>query len=257
MKNPVIASSPTATGYAGANAASVSNTPNPNAAPITTYAEGRPVRRLDTRAPTSAPTASDVVSSPNEAAPRWNTVLDTSARVSWKLNPSAPITSISAIGSSRSGRPAAYRRPSAMRVSRRARTAVVRCSSRGRIAVSAANVAAYVAQLSRKTGPVPISDRAMPASAGPMMRAELKIAELSEIAFGSRSGPTISEANAWRVGLSIALTVPRQAASAITCQSWIVPVMVSTPSVAATSPAPTLVHRSRCRLSYRSASRPP
>ena len=41
-----------------------------------------------------------------------------------------------------------------------------------------------------------------PATAGPMIRDALNIAELSPTALATSSRPTISTANAWRVGMS-------------------------------------------------------
>ena len=47
-----------------------------------------------------------------------------------------------------------------------------------------------------------------PAAAGPRMRAVWTITEFSATALTTRSAPTISTTNAWRAGLSIALTMP-------------------------------------------------
>ncbi len=60
----------------------------------------------------------------------------------------------------------------------------------------------------RNTGPRPTSHIATPATAGPMMRAVLNVAADSDSALGSSTGSTSSETNAWRTGVSIALTVP-------------------------------------------------
>ena len=47
-----------------------------------------------------------------------------------------------------------------------------------------------------------------PATAGPMIRAPLKTAELRATAFATSPRPTISTVNAWRVGMSTALVMP-------------------------------------------------
>ena len=53
---------------------------------------------------------------------------------------------------------------------------------------------------------------AAPATAGPTTRAPLNIDELSAIAFIRSPRPTISAMNAWRAGMSNALTIPTSAA---------------------------------------------
>ena len=51
-----------------------------------------------------------------------------------------------------------------------------------------------------------------PPTAGPMMRAPLKVALLRATAFTTCSRPTISTTNDWRTGMSTALMQPRIAA---------------------------------------------
>ena len=53
----------------------------------------------------------------------------------------------------------------------------------------------------------------IPATAGPMIRAPLNIAELSATALPMSSRPTISTANDWRTGMSTAFAQPRSRAS--------------------------------------------
>ena len=65
-----------------------------------------------------------------------------------------------------------------------------------------------------------------PAIAGPTIRDALKTAALSPTALVTSSRPTISTANACRVGMSIAFVVPRSAASTMTCQTSTTPVTV-------------------------------
>ena len=67
--------------------------------------------------------------------------------------------------------------------------------------------------LIRRLGPTPATAIIRPATAGPTSRAPLKLVELRPTAFGRSSGGTISEANAWRVGLSTAVTTPWRKAS--------------------------------------------
>ena len=58
-----------------------------------------------------------------------------------------------------------------------------------------------------------------PAIAGPTMRAMLKLAEFRATALPMSSRPTISTANAWRVGMSTALVSPRRVASTKMCHT--------------------------------------
>ena len=61
----------------------------------------------------------------------------------------------------------------------------------------------------------PTAPMTRPATAGPMIRAPLNIAELSATALPMSSRPTISTANAWRTGMSIEFTVPMTSARMI------------------------------------------
>ena len=63
-----------------------------------------------------------------------------------------------------------------------------------------------------------------PATAGPTIRAALKIAELRATALPMSSRPTISMTNDWRVGMSTAFVQPRAKARRTICQTWTVPV---------------------------------
>ena len=63
---------------------------------------------------------------------------------------------------------------------------------------------------------MPITLIRTPAMAGPITRAPLKIIELSAIALGKSSRPTISTTKVWRAGMSKAVTRPLTAARMIT-----------------------------------------
>ena len=63
------------------------------------------------------------------------------------------------------------------------------------------------------TAPAPNAAISRPANAGPMMRAVLKLAELSPTALVRSSGPTISETKDWRAGASKAEATPSTSAS--------------------------------------------
>ena len=63
----------------------------------------------------------------------------------------------------------------------------------------------------------------MPAIAGPIMRAPLKIIEFIAIALGRSSRPTISTTNACRPGMSNELTRPLNAARKITYSTFTTP----------------------------------
>ncbi len=60
---------------------------------------------------------------------------------------------------------------------------------------------------------VPTRPMMIPAMAGPAIRARLKMALLSAIAFGMSVCPTISVTKVCRVGLSTTVTMPRASAS--------------------------------------------
>lgn len=63
-----------------------------------------------------------------------------------------------------------------------------------------------------KAQPLPTVVISTPATAGPMSRADWKFAEFRLTAFRSWAGPTISETNAWRAGLSTTVTMPSRKA---------------------------------------------
>jgi hypothetical protein len=86
-------------------------------------------------------------------------------------------------------------------------------SSASRIASRHEITATKDAALIRKTHDVPIAAMRTPATAGPVTRAALKVAELRPIAFGSSDGPTSSVTKACRTGESMALPTPSMAAS--------------------------------------------
>jgi len=56
--------------------------------------------------------------------------------------------------------------------------------------------------LKRKAQPLPRAVIRTPATAGPIMRALWKLAELRETVLRMSAGPTMSTTKAWRVGLS-------------------------------------------------------
>ena len=73
--------------------------------------------------------------------------------------------------------------------------------------------APYDAALTRNAVGVPTRPMTMPATAGPAIRARLKMALLSAIAFGMSLCPTISVTKVCRVGLSTTVTRPSAKAS--------------------------------------------
>src|SRR5205814_3799996 len=255
MKNPVGTSRAAALRYPGANPTSVSATANSSAAVSTRYIDGRDRRPVPASAPQSAPAASEVDSSPNERAPAWNAVLASTARVTWKLNPIMPTTSMSAMVATRSGRPRTYRRPALMRASLAGtRNTAARYSSPGRIRSADTSGPTQSTALATNTGPRPNHAIDTPDTAGPTIRAVLNVAADSPSAFGSSSRPTSSETNACRTGVSIALITPVTAASANTCHSRAQPPATRTPITSAATANPALTAMSNSRLSNRSAS---
>jgi hypothetical protein len=90
-----------------------------------------------------------------------------------------------------------------------------------------------------------------------VLRAAWKVAELSPIAFGSRSLPTTSLTKVCRAGLSKAVPMPKRKAIRYTCQVTATPVMAMIPRVAAQAAIQTWVILRMVRLLKRSAIRPP
>ena len=97
----------------------------------------------------------------------------------------------------------------------------------------------------------------MPATAGPTTREALNIAELRAMALIRSSLPTISMMNAWRAGMSKALTTPRRAESTNTCQMRTVLVRVRNASAKASSIDAVWVAMTTWRRLRRSAAMPP
>ena len=114
-----------------------------------------------------------------------------------------------------------------------------------------------LAALMTSDGPTPQRAIRTPASAGPTRRAPLKDALFSPTALGRSSGPTISDANACRVGLSTAEIAPSMSASAYTCHNSVVFVRTRTARSAALIESSTCVQMRIVRLGKRSATAPP
>jgi hypothetical protein len=131
------------------------------------------------------------------------------------------------------------------------------CSSCGSISQSATSIAPNDSAFSRKHGATPIAAITPPASAGPTIRAEWTIRLFRLTALTTRSRPTISITNAWRAGLSTALTAPRTNTSASTIHASAAPELASAHSVSAGIAISACVTMSSRRLDTRSASSPP
>ena len=111
--------------------------------------------------------------------------------------------------------------------------------------------------LMRKQMPSPNAATVSPARAGPTSRAPLNMAELRAMALVRSSfRSTMSITKACRVGMSKALTKPRQNPRTKICQTAMWPVRVSTPSMAAWIMASRFVRRSSRRRSHRSTKTP-
>src|SRR5205807_1454740 len=95
-----------------------------------------------------------------------------------------------------------------------------------------------------------------PATAGPITRAALNADELSAIAFIRSSLPTRSTMNAWRAGMSNALTTHRNAASAARCHTATVRLHTSAASANAGSMDSVCVRTTRRCLLVRSTTTP-
>ena len=96
-----------------------------------------------------------------------------------------------------------------------------------------------------------------PATAGPRTRAALNIAELRATALPMSSRPTISTANAWRVGMSTTLVSPPSRARTMTCHTSTAPVATRANIVNARIILTAWVAISALRLGTASAIRPP
>ncbi len=103
---------------------------------------------------------------------------------------------------------------------------------------------------------IPTDPRRTPATAGPKTRVALNTDEFSAIAFIKSSFPTISTRNDWRVGMSNALTIPKNAASPMTLCTVTRPVPTRAASPNACSMRRVCVMITTRRLSVRSATTP-
>jgi hypothetical protein len=122
---------------------------------------------------------------------------------------------------------------------------------------SAISIAPNDSEFRRKHVAIPTVAITMPASAGPMIRADCTIRLFRLTALTTRSRPTSSITKLWRAGLSIALTEPLTNTSAMTTSTVTWPVIVSIHSVSAGSAISDWVQASSLRLESRSARTPP
>ena len=126
----------------------------------------------------------------------------------------------------------------------------------GSIATNAPTTAAKLTVLIHRAGATPAHAITRPASPGPIRRAALNDVLLRPTALLSRSGPTISEAKAWRVGTSKAWTTPPNVARTNTCHNWVTPNVTSSASAPAMRACSVWVIMSSFRFSKRSATAP-
>ena len=110
---------------------------------------------------------------------------------------------------------------------------------------------------SRKQMPSPTAATTSPAMAGPITRAELNMAELSEMAFSRSSLLVIWMMSDCRAGISNALMQPNITAKAITCQTCTRPEIVSSASPSAWSSESVCVRMTSFQREYRSEASPP
>ena len=132
-----------------------------------------------------------------------------------------------------------------------------RAVTRSRIVRSPAITATKLTPFRMKHQPSPTVATRTPATAGPRIRAMLKIDELSAMAFGRSSRLTISTRKACRAGMSNALTIPRSDARMKTSFTVTRPASVSAPSAKARSIEDVWVATRRLRRFCRSATAPP
>ena len=132
-------------------------------------------------------------------------------------------------------------------------------SSRVRIAASAPTTAKNDTAFTKNTHDVPDRrDRATPAIAGPVMRAEFTDRAVERDRVRRRcSRPTISSTNACCAGSSTTVTNPSATASANTIHTCTTPVSTISHSTTASTAASDCVTSSTLRRSKRSATAPP
>ena len=106
-------------------------------------------------------------------------------------------------------------------------------------------------------GPVPKAAISRPEIAGPIKRPALKFAELRLTAFGKSLCPTISAANAWRTGASIAVEIPSTPAKTNTCHKAMCSDITRAPNINAENAPRAFVPINSLRLLKRSARAPP
>ena len=110
--------------------------------------------------------------------------------------------------------------------------------------------------MNAKQAPTPTAATITPPAAGPTTRAALKRLELSAIALGSSSRPTIWNVSACRAGASSTRTMPRSAVSRYTSWTVTTPPSVSPVSAKARSMEAVWVPITVLLASIRSTSTP-
>jgi hypothetical protein len=200
--------------HVSVGAMAASSSAPPNSAALSTISRGltRP-RAPVASAPSTEPTPITAVSVAYVAAVPSHVSLASSGSRTWKLNDSVPTSTIITSGIRSAGVARTYLRAArSCPGSRGARSA--RSSRPGSIRRSATSMTTNEPELTAKQAETPSSAISAPAAAGPTMREEWTMTELSATALSKRSGPTISLTNACRAGLSTASTVPRTSTSA-------------------------------------------
>ena len=130
-------------------------------------------------------------------------------------------------------------------------------SSLLRIASRASRTARKLTASMKKAAEMSNAPIVSPATAGPSTRAALNIAELRATALPMSSRPTISTANAWRVGMSTTLVRPPSRARTMTCHTSTSAVATRANIVNARIILTAWVAISALRLGTASAIRPP
>ncbi len=208
-----------------------------------------------------APSPEAAIRKPNPAASLPSASWASGGITTWKFMPNVAVnptvvTAISTIGVFRTNwRPSA--RFSITAPTDRGRgMSLGRWSSWSRITDSETMTARKLRALSAKAVAMPKAPIVRPATAGPITRAPLNIAELIATALPTSRAPTISIANAWRTGMSTAFAQPRSRASTMIIQTSTTPVSVSTVRTIASSIITTCTASSVCRFGRTSASTP-
>ncbi len=216
----------------------------------------RPARRVATRAPVRAPTASVELSRAYPPAPLRNTWSVYAVRTVAMLTPVIATKPMRITGHSTVGVRRTYARPSRSCPFARG-TDGVGVSSSTRITLSKTTATRHATALTTKAQPSPTAWISTPATAGPTSAPPWNTAEFRLIACPRFVGPATSLTNAWRAGASNAVARPVSSAAPRMCHACARPERAAMPTRSVETPNTACVIIRMLRRGNRSATTPP